>query len=296
MAKKKIQETRTKLEDINDSLSGIEQKFEQHKKVIYWIVAAILIIIDAVNKHHRIQVYRYSSKIPQIEKLNQQFSFYEIHPVIPMYKQCSTKNEFDRIDLGNYLTAEIAENQRYFHDLIQRVEYNRKEYAGYCPRYYSIMRNETSEDSMNYEKFSFFRKKESEVCDSLMLKPVIDLCLRIEKTYISPKGRNRYSNYLDFHYDDIVRHYEAAKRRAFYRESAKYQRDLMTDSLRYDILKRDGFRCVICGATAQDGVKLHVDHILPVSKGGKTEPSNLRTLCDRCNMGKRAKYDPYGVN
>jgi len=44
MAKKKNQETRTKLEDINESLSGIEQKFEQHKKVIYWIVIAILII------------------------------------------------------------------------------------------------------------------------------------------------------------------------------------------------------------------------------------------------------------
>ena len=55
----------------------------------------------------------------------------------------------------------------------------------------------------------------------------------------------------------------------------------MTDSLRYDVLKRDGFRCVICGRTAEDGVKLHVDHIKPVSKGGKTEYENLRTLCDQ---------------
>ena len=44
MAKKKEQQTRTKLEEINDSLSGIEQKFEQHKNLIYIIVAAILII------------------------------------------------------------------------------------------------------------------------------------------------------------------------------------------------------------------------------------------------------------
>lgn len=45
----------------------------------------------------------------------------------------------------------------------------------------------------------------------------------------------------------------------------EYQRKLMTDSLRYDILKRDGFRCVICGRTANDGVKLHVDHIIPIA-------------------------------
>lgn len=69
------------------------------------------------------------------------------------------------------------------------------------------------------------------------------------------------------------------------------QRRLMTDSLRYDVMHRDQFRCQLCGATAEDGVKLHVDHILPVSKGGKTELSNLRTLCERCNMGKGSKIE-----
>lgn len=65
----------------------------------------------------------------------------------------------------------------------------------------------------------------------------------------------------------------------------------MTDSLRYDVLRRDGFRCQICGLTAQDGVKLHVDHIIPISKGGRTELSNLRALCDRCNWGKKNKIE-----
>lgn len=69
------------------------------------------------------------------------------------------------------------------------------------------------------------------------------------------------------------------------------QRRLMSASLRYDILRRDNFRCQICGVTAKDGYKLHVDHIVPVSKGGLTEPSNLRTLCERCNMGKGAKIE-----
>ena len=41
--------------------------------------------------------------------------------------------------------------------------------------------------------------------------------------------------------------------------------------------------------TAKDGVKLHVDHIIPVYKGGKTTMSNLQTLCDRCNLGKSDK-------
>ena len=61
-------------------------------------------------------------------------------------------------------------------------------------------------------------------------------------------------------------------------------------------MKRDGFRCVLCGRTANDGVVLHVDHIYPVARGGKTEMSNLRTLCEFCNKGKSAKYDPNGPN
>ena len=51
-------------------------------------------------------------------------------------------------------------------------------------------------------------------------------------------------------------------------------------------MRRDQFRCQICGARAEDGARLHVDHINPVSKGGTSDMSNLRTLCDRCNLGK----------
>ena len=80
-------------------------------------------------------------------------------------------------------------------------------------------------------------------------------------------------------------------RKEIHRAFVAQERAKLSDSLRYDILCRDGFRCQICGATQQDGYKLHVDHIVPVSKGGRTEPGNLRTLCERCNMGKSDKIE-----
>ena len=76
-----------------------------------------------------------------------------------------------------------------------------------------------------------------------------------------------------------------------HKEYVAFQRRLLSDSMRYNVLARDNFRCQICGAAQKDGVTLHVDHILPVSKGGRTEMSNLRTLCERCNMGKRDKIE-----
>jgi HNH endonuclease len=57
-------------------------------------------------------------------------------------------------------------------------------------------------------------------------------------------------------------------------------------SLRWRVLVRDGQRCVACGASARDGAKLEVDHIVPVCRGGGDEMSNLRTLCWACNRGK----------
>jgi hypothetical protein len=63
--------------------------------------------------------------------------------------------------------------------------------------------------------------------------------------------------------------------------------------LRYEVLKRDRFRCVLCGASPAThlGCVLHVDHIIPWSKGGKTIAENLRSLCETCNLGKSAKLD-----
>ena len=61
--------------------------------------------------------------------------------------------------------------------------------------------------------------------------------------------------------------------------------------LRLKILSRDNFRCVFCGRSpATDvGVKLHIDHIVPFSKGGKSVAENLQTLCQDCNIGKSDK-------
>lgn len=56
---------------------------------------------------------------------------------------------------------------------------------------------------------------------------------------------------------------------------------------RHLVLQRDGFKCRDCGRSPEDGVKLHVDHKIPVAWGGPSEESNLQTLCEDCNLGKK---------
>ena len=70
--------------------------------------------------------------------------------------------------------------------------------------------------------------------------------------------------------------------------NAKRNTRSISDKLRYQVLKRDNFKCCACGASpAKDpSVELHIDHIIPWSKGGESTLENLQTLCSKCNIGK----------
>lgn len=57
-------------------------------------------------------------------------------------------------------------------------------------------------------------------------------------------------------------------------------------SLRSQIFERDDYTCQYCG---DRGVHLHCDHIVPVSRGGSNDISNLATSCQRCNQSKGCK-------
>ena len=73
----------------------------------------------------------------------------------------------------------------------------------------------------------------------------------------------------------------------------------ISPQLRNEILERNGFTCQLCGAGPGDQdpfnpnrkIRLHIDHIIPLSQGGSNDKENLRVLCSACNQG-RANIQP----
>lgn len=58
-------------------------------------------------------------------------------------------------------------------------------------------------------------------------------------------------------------------------------------STRHAIYHRDGFCCVYCGASPEDGAILTLDHLLACDLGGDNSAKNLVTACLVCNSAKR---------
>jgi len=67
-------------------------------------------------------------------------------------------------------------------------------------------------------------------------------------------------------------------------------------ALRWRVARADSFRCRHCGKNpAQNaGIQLHIDHVVPWSKGGETVLDNLQTLCSECNLGKGTQQQSDG--
>jgi hypothetical protein len=71
-------------------------------------------------------------------------------------------------------------------------------------------------------------------------------------------------------------------------EKPTTERKGLSKSLRFGVFGRDQFACRYCGKAPPE-VKLVVDHVIPVAKGGTNDETNLITSCESCNQGKSDK-------
>ncbi len=73
------------------------------------------------------------------------------------------------------------------------------------------------------------------------------------------------------------------------REWAEYDRAKSKERTRVDrdaIIKRDGMVCGICKGDIPNIADIDVDHIIPLSRGGTSDPDNLQVAHSRCNLQK----------
>ncbi|MBQ9472253.1 MAG: HNH endonuclease [Ruminococcus sp.] len=271
--------------------------------IIFLIIIIGLIIAGSVytNKKSKEYAIENSKRYAGLIRLNEKYHFYGVSsknylPTVYL----NSKSQYDRFDLNksNECVFDYYNQNKLFiigvYDNAHRNEVLYRQYS----QEFMLLPQPIEMDNIHgpFLNKNKVRDYESKLIEKNTKQTTTSPLFVVKKTYTSPQGRNNYTDEFTYNRDELYSVIRAINQRQRNVNTAKAERRKMSQDLRYRIMKRDNFRCVLCGRSAKDGVSLHVDHIKPISKGGKTIESNLRTLCSDCNLGKRDKYDESGLN
>jgi hypothetical protein len=264
--------------------------------LIFAPVALIIFLLIDKQRYNQL-VYKHSELLKQVIEFNKDYTFNADFDKHYRYdERVEYKAKLDQFDFESYLMYKAENNKPFFEDLIQKLDFNTNLYKKYDSKYKAFV---THFNIQNTKKYLISLKRllriEAKIVEKNKLKPRLDSEIEIIVRYTSPRGRNSYSSKATYRYYEIKTFYQEMLDSVAKRSTRSYQmkveRAKMSASVRYQVLVRDKATCQICGASKKDGVILHVDHILPVAKGGKSTLDNLRTLCDRCNLGKKDRIE-----
>ena len=264
--------------------------------IVVIILSVTIIVWTTILRKRRKIVQDTSVMFKKLLELNSKYNFnWNIQQRYTFQISLPSKSKFDRYELTHLLDKNILNNSKLM-QVSKAIENNRNLYKEYSTKINSLKSEITEEQTkILHISYAKYIKIEQKLFSKLQINPILDSNIVCIATYSSPKGRNHYSKTANYKIDQVLGRYTILQLQIANQNSEKMRkkraRSQMTDKLRYSILKRDGFKCKICGRTAEDGIKLHVDHIIPVSKGGETVLNNLRTLCETCNRGKSDEID-----
>lgn len=260
---------------------------------ILLLLIAILGVVFAGYILCKNTVNKSSPLLASLRQLNKKYHFHDLKPEYTYSTRLQSKAKYDRFNLNNLFEEYLCSHYNYWKSIQQMLQENQTWFQAYTNECDNLIAN-TFKSNPSLIPNVIWKHLEMQIFKKEKLSPVIYSQIVCCALYSSPQGRNNYSKSYPYPFSIITSHYSEIQRKQHLKQSVKYQhkkeRNKLSPSLRFKILNRDHNRCQICGRSAHDGVKLHVDHIKPIAKGGLTIESNLRTLCEECNWGKSDKY------
>ncbi len=246
--------------------------------------------MQQITQCRRRFLYEHSKAMRTLPDINARYEgyFYDYQDGFSYRVKLDSKQKFDRFDAQGYFAAVVREMLPTWEELAGCAASNDCCYTEYRQECDHLIKHSPTPKKVPWYLVSrkHYRRFECAEFRSAMLSPKHRLDVSVSWGYTSPAGRNSYADSETFDLSDVTRQIKRTHERLSYEETARYQRSLITNSVRFKVFKRDGYRCQICGRTQADGAKLVVDHIVPVAKGGTSDMDNLQTLCFECNSGK----------
>ena len=245
------------------------------------------------EKKHKLYedfVYEHSIALKKLDEINKKYEFHNI-PSFNMKNDYDNEDFYDTISPKDYLTYQLVYIRKDVLKAISSTAENKRLYSVYK----DVIKNrcvlgqyDTTELPTNEEEL---RKIEDRLFRSYIKNPRIDFSISVYLENTKINGVPLTSKSKSFKVEEIedIINRLSHKRGDFYLDNEIWQsicrveRGKVSNKMRFAIYERDGYRCRKCGKYTED---LEIDHIFPISKGGKSTYDNLQTLCHKCNQKK----------
>lgn len=177
--------------------------------------------------------------------------------------------------------------------LVSNFESNKQ--FEYLVKYFGLVINDETVHLLD-ELYDCVKDLNDEIdnCENTKTKSMLNKELPYFKMYyVSPMEKTATDYTLDLTPDKIWEISDDVEKVIKKTSTYKYERRKLTKEIRQAVIARDNWTCQICGNSVykDPNLLLEVDHIIPIAKGGKTEPNNLQTLCFKCNRKKSDNID-----
>lgn len=262
------------------------------------IIVNVVIVVSYYLFHTRYYnfVKTHSKAIKEITKLNKNYRF-EVVNNPKLTHTYDNGKMYDSVSCYNYLVYDLQfpNNRQLYLDIINKANNNQYMYTEYLNNIKNIQFGLFDIDSvkLNVNKLISIEK---ELVKTRQLKPITKFKLDVILCYVNMGGRLisrkscSFGEYEVCHTIDLLndRNGRFYNNREIWDSLCCVERAKVSNKMRFSIYARDGYRCRMCHRRYNTEY-LEIDHIYPISKGGKSTYENLQTLCKKCNKEKSNK-------
>lgn len=256
----------------------------------------VLIIIHYVRKRsdkkHKDFVIAHSIALKELKTINEKYHFHSVTPDCITHSYDYIKS-FEQISCQDYLIYQLQFVQK---DVLQKIslaKQNKVEYDKYVEDVGKISNVGNYDAQILKLKKEKLRKIEHNMIKIAYIRPQVNYTITVILRYEKMNGKTYNRKSYSFDQDEVRsfimrvnnKHGYFFNDKDVWNAICRVERGKVSNRMRFDIYERDGHRCCRCGVHEVFD-NLEIDHIVPISKGGKSEYHNLQSLCHRCNLIK----------
>lgn len=257
------------------------------------VSCAIFLIYRLTQKKYDTFILKNSVCLQQLNEINCRYKFYPCKDIDQDYTY-DNENFYDIISCEDYLIYQLQFIRKDVYEQISKINSNRQRYLKYLSEISALTDYGNFQASIGKLKLNKLVKKEKLLIEKQTYPTPITQFRLTVTLYCSKINGIKYNRKSEsFSADDVLTLIKRLDRKngTFYNDRGiwdaicRVERGKVSNKMRFSIYARDGYRCRICGVSERYA-RLEIDHIIPISKGGKSTYNNLQTLCHNCNAQK----------